>query len=111
MINVLVTGEHPIYRATNGQMIPTTTQRIGRGDQVDSGRCFAVGGAWECSGEVANNFPEDNLFSEIQISEHSAVALNVALAQVVEQPFALADQAQQPQPGGVVFLVLLEVLG
>jgi len=39
-----------------------------------------------------------------------AVAPDVAVAQVVEEPAALADQQEQPAAAVVIVLVLLEVL-
>ena len=51
-----------------------------------------------------------SLAAQADLGDDGAVALDVVLADVVEEPPALADQHQQAAPAVVVLLVLLEVL-
>ena len=49
--------------------------------------------------------------AQAETLDDRAVALDVGLVQVVQQPAALADEQQQPTTAVVVVLVRLEVLG
>src|SRR5918998_490782 len=49
--------------------------------------------------------------AQTEALDQRTVALDVGVAQVVEQPTALADEQQQAATAVVVVLVLLEVLG
>lgn len=51
------------------------------------------------------------LSTQTQPFDQRAVALDVDVGDVLEQPATTADQQQQTAPGVVVVLVLLEVLG
>ena len=63
---------------------------------------------------VAKDPPERVLresAAQAEALDDRAVALDVGLLQVVQQPTALADEQQQATTAVVVVLVLLEVLG
>ena len=49
--------------------------------------------------------------AQAETLDDRAVALDLGLLQVVEQPATLADEEQQPTTAVVVVLVRLEVLG
>jgi hypothetical protein len=53
----------------------------------------------------------EKLLSQIQFVDDDAVALEVVVAEVLEQPPSLPDELQKPALGIVVFLVGLEMLG
>src|SRR5699024_1653923 len=55
--------------------------------------------------------PVSESATQSERGDQRAVALDVDLAQVFQQPAALADQQQQASPGVVVLLVVLEMLG
>ena len=54
---------------------------------------------------------ENSLFPETKFLDQSAVALQVVLAEVGEQAFALSHKFHQAAVRGKVLLVLLKVLG
>ncbi len=94
-----------------GRVLRATTEdrarTAGRSWCGDSVVCSVV----KCSGGPAPAGPPGGQRRRPRRSMIDAVALDVGLAQVVEQPAALADQQQQAAPAVVVVLVLLQVLG
>jgi hypothetical protein len=51
------------------------------------------------------------LLSEVQCLNQIAIALDIVVTEIVEQPSSLPDEHEKPAPGVMVLLVNLEMLG
>src|SRR5919107_3531288 len=90
----------------------TTEDRAGRPRSLLGAGLFSCGGAeTQGSGHRTRGDRSDGLSTQAQPLDDRAVAVDVLLLHVVEQPPATPHEQQQATTRVVVVLVLLEVLG